>query len=73
MWKKEGKSFPKSRCGHDARGAETGPRAEFITRCPECGAELVRYEGEAAWYCPNDTACPPQIKGRIEHYISAVP
>lgn len=54
----------------DARGAETGPRAEFITRCPECGAELVRYEGEAAWYCPNDTACPPQIKGRIEHYIS---
>lgn len=54
----------------DARGPETGPRAEFITRCPECGAELVRYEGEAAWYCPNDTACPPQIKGRIEHYIS---
>ena len=54
----------------DARGPETGPRAEFITRYPECGAELVRYEGEAAWYCPNDTACPPQIKGRIEHYIS---
>lgn len=54
----------------DARGPETGPKAEFITRCPECGAELVRYEGEAAWYCPNDTACPPQIKGRIEHYIS---
>lgn len=54
----------------DARGPEMGPRAEFITRCPECGAELVRYEGEAAWYCPNDTACPPQIKGRIEHYIS---
>lgn len=54
----------------DERGPETGPRAEFITRCPECGAELVRYEGEAAWYCPNDTACPPQIKGRIEHYIS---
>ena len=54
----------------DARGPETGPRAEFITRCPECGAELVRYEGEAAWYCPNDMACPPQIKGRIEHYIS---
>ena len=42
----------------------------FITRCPECGAELVRYEGEAAHYCPNDTACPPQIKGRIEHFIS---
>ena len=43
---------------------------EFITNCPECGATLVRYEGEAAHYCPNDTACPPQIKGRIEHFIS---
>ena len=42
----------------------------FITHCPECGAELVRYEGEAAHYCPNDTACPPQIKGRIEHFIA---
>ena len=50
--------------------AERGPRVEFITHCPECGAELVRYEGEAATYCPNDTACPPQIKGRIEHFIS---
>ena len=43
---------------------------EFIKRCPECGARLVRYEGESAWYCPNDTQCPPQIKGRIEHFIS---
>lgn len=42
----------------------------FITHCPECGAELVRYEGEAAHYCPNDTGCPPQIKGRIEHFIA---
>lgn len=42
----------------------------FITHCPECGAELVRYEGEAAYYCPNDAGCPPQIKGRIEHFIS---
>jgi len=42
----------------------------FIKRCPECGTPLVRYEGEAAWYCPNDTGCPPQIKGRIEHFIS---
>ena len=53
----------------DARGPQTGPKVEFITHCPECGAPLVRYEGEAAWYCPNDTACPPQIKGRIEHFI----
>ena len=43
---------------------------QFITRCPECGTPLVRYEGEAAWYCPNDTGCPPQIKGRIEHFIA---
>lgn len=43
---------------------------QFISRCPECGVELVRYEGEAAHYCPNDAGCPPQIKGRIEHFIS---
>ena len=42
----------------------------FITHCHECGAKLVRYEGEAAYYCPNDAGCPPQIKGRIEHFIS---
>lgn len=43
---------------------------QFVQRCPECGTRLVRYEGEAAWYCPNDTGCPPQIKGRIEHFIA---
>ncbi len=43
---------------------------EFIKTCPECGTQLVRYEGEAAHYCPNDTGCPPQIKGRIEHFIA---
>lgn len=42
----------------------------FITHCPECGSRLVRYEDEAAHYCTNETACPPQIKGRIEHFIS---
>lgn len=52
-----------------ARGADLGPRVEFIKTCPECGTPLVRYEGEAAHYCPNDTACPPQLKGRVEHYI----
>ncbi len=57
-------------------GVDTEARTEglepvrFITHCPECGAELVRYEGEAAYYCPNDAGCPPQIKGRIEHFIS---
>lgn len=43
---------------------------EFIKTCPECGTPLVRYEGEAAHYCPNDMGCPPQIKGRIEHFIA---
>ena len=43
---------------------------QFITTCPECGSTLVRYAGEAAYYCPNDTGCPPQIKGRIEHFIA---
>lgn len=45
-------------------------KVSFIEKCPECGAQLVRFEGEAAHYCPNSVACPPQIKGRIEHYIS---
>ncbi len=45
-------------------------KVQFIKRCPECGTALVRYEGEAAWYCPNDVGCPPQIKGRIEHFIA---
>lgn len=43
---------------------------QFIERCPECGAKLIQNEGEAAWYCPNSSVCPPQIKGRIEHFIS---
>ena len=42
----------------------------FAESCPECGTPLVRYEGEAIHYCPNDTGCPPQIRGRIEHFIS---
>ena len=56
-----------------ADGAETAGTAvagTFISRCPVCGTPLVRYEGEAAHYCPNDTGCPPLILGRIEHFIS---
>ncbi|WP_337374483.1 NAD-dependent DNA ligase LigA, partial [Phocaeicola coprocola] len=45
-------------------------KVTFIAHCPECGSELVRYEDEAAYYCTNETACPPQIKGKIEHFIS---
>ena len=53
-----------------ARSFMIGEKVKFITNCPECGSKLVRYEGEAAYYCPNETACPPQIKGKIEHFIS---
>ena len=42
----------------------------FPTNCPECGANLVRVEGEAAWRCPNEASCPPQIKGKMEHFVS---
>ena len=45
-------------------------KVEFITHCPECGSRLIRYEDEAAYYCTNETNCPPQIKGKIEHFIS---
>ena len=54
----------------DARGFMLGDKVKFISRCPECGTPLVRYEGEAAHYCPNDAGCAPQIKGKIEHFIS---
>lgn len=49
---------------------EDAEPVKFIDRCPECGTPLVRYEDEAVHYCPNDTGCPPQIKGRIEHFIA---
>ena len=45
-------------------------KVEFIHECPECGTPLIRKEGEAAHYCPNEIGCPPQIKGKIEHFIS---
>ncbi len=47
-----------------------GDKVQFITHCPECGSPLMRNEDEAAHYCPNDKACPPQIKGKIEHFIT---
>ncbi|MCE9106849.1 NAD-dependent DNA ligase LigA [Bacteroides pyogenes] len=54
----------------DSRSFMLGEKVRFITYCPECGSRLTRYEGEAAHYCPNETACAPQIKGKIEHFIS---
>ena len=47
-----------------------GTGYKFPTHCPECGAKLVRVEGEAAWRCPNEGGCPPQIKGKMEHFVS---
>lgn len=47
----------------------TASAIQFIQHCPECGTLLVREEGEAAWYCPNEDECPPLIKGKIEHFI----
>ena len=47
-----------------------GEEYTFPTNCPECGAKLVRVEGEAAWRCPNEAGCPPQIKGKMEHFVS---
>ena len=47
-----------------------GDRLRFAKRCPECGAELVRLEGEAIHYCPNSAGCPPQIRGKVEHFVA---
>ena len=50
--------------------SKNSPLSFFPTHCPECGAALVRVEGEAAWRCPNEAGCPPQIKGKMEHFVS---
>lgn len=54
----------------EARSFMIGDVVRFVNRCPVCGTLLVRIEGEAAYYCPNDMGCPPQIKGRIEHFVT---
>ncbi len=54
----------------EARGLLAGDKVRFIRSCPECGTPLVRPEGEAAHYCPNEAGCPPQIKGKIEHFVT---
>ncbi len=66
---KGGEIIPKvTRVDPSHRNSDSKP-LEYITNCPECGTELVRVEGEASHYCPNSTGCPPQIKGKIEHFI----
>ena len=67
---KGGEIIPKVVAVDFARRPPHLPEFKYITHCPECGTELVRSEGEAQHYCPNYTGCPPQIKGRIEHFIS---
>ena len=57
-------------CPTGLKIAELGTGYKFPTHCPECGAKLVRVEGEAAWRCPNEGGCPPQIKGKMEHFVS---
>lgn len=54
----------------EARGLLVGDKVRFVRSCPECGTPLVRLEGEAAHYCPNEAGCPPQIKGKIEHFVT---
>ena len=67
---KGGEIIPKITGVEEAMRRPDSKPFEFVTHCPQCGAELVRYEGEAAWYCPNSSGCPPQIVGRIVHFIS---
>lgn len=66
---KGGEIIPKI-TGVDEKGREPGARpVEFVSHCPACGTPLVRVEGEAAWQCPNKFGCPPQIAGRVEHFV----
>lgn len=66
---KGGEIIPKI-TGVDASQRQPGAKPiEFVSHCPACGAPLVRIEGEAAWQCPDKFNCPPQIAGRVEHFV----
>ena len=67
---KGGEIIPKITSVDLSQRKEENEKVAFITKCPECGTQLVKADGETAWYCPNTLGCPPQIKGRIEHFIS---
>jgi len=67
---KGGEIIPKVIGVNMEKRPEDSQPTQFTVKCPECGASLIRNEGEAAWYCPSENGCPPQIKGRIEHFIS---
>lgn len=70
VWvEKGGEIIPKLTGVDIAKRQPDAQKIQFITKCPECGSELVRKDGEANHYCPNDIGCPPQIKGKMEHFI----
>lgn len=67
---KAGEIIPKVLSVVSSKRKDGAKKVKFITNCPECETELVRYEGEAAFYCPNEATCPPQVAGKIEHFVS---
>lgn len=67
---KGGEIIPKITAVDTSARLLIGEKVRFVRNCPECGTPLTRIEGEAAWFCPNEKGCPPQIKGKIEHFIS---
>lgn len=74
VWVEKGGEIIPKITGKDTQSTQNNPINQntqiFPTTCPECGTPLVRVEGEAAWRCPNELGCPPQIKGKIEHFVS---
>ncbi len=71
VWvEKGGEIIPKITAVEPTKRAQDAAPIQFISCCPECGTPLVRVEGEAAWRCPNDATCPPQQKGKIEHFVA---
>ena len=74
VWVEKGGEIIPKIVGRADREETSDPRIprtpSFPCCCPECGTPLIRVEGEAAWRCPNETGCPPQIKGKIEHFVS---
>lgn len=73
VWVEKGGEIIPKVVGREEKGERREAKGEvytFPTNCPECGAKLVRVEGEAAWRCPNEAICPPQIKGKMEHFVS---
>ena len=73
VWVEKGGEIILKVVGREEKGERREAKGKvytFPTNCPECGAKLVRVEGEAAWRCPNEATCPPQIKGKMEHFVS---